>query len=109
MLAAGAASVSLTLLASQVLAQSTESGSSPNLDEVVVTASRAEQPAMQALEAVIVIDHEVLETAQAVDIGDVLRSYPGLDIGRNSASHNRPDESACPVSSTLPSFENATA
>jgi vitamin B12 transporter len=84
LVAAGAASVSLTLLASQAFAQSTESGStSTNLDEVVVTASRAEQPAMQALEPVIVIDHEVLETAQAVDIGDVLRSYPGLDIGRN--------------------------
>jgi vitamin B12 transporter len=54
-----------------------------SLDEVVVTATRSAQPAIEALEPVVVIDRAALEDSLAADIGDVLRFHAGLDIGRS--------------------------
>lgn len=53
------------------------------LNEIVVTATRSAQPAGQALEPIIVIDRATLEDSLAMDVGDVLRYYAGLDIGRS--------------------------
>jgi len=52
------------------------------LDEVVVTATRVEQPASQALEPIVIIDRAALEDSLALDVGDVLRFHAGLDLGR---------------------------
>ncbi len=54
-----------------------------SLDEVIVTATRVEEPADKALEPVVVIDRAALEDSLAVDVGDLLRFHAGLDIGRS--------------------------
>ncbi|MGC1520521.1 MAG: TonB-dependent receptor [Steroidobacteraceae bacterium] len=54
-----------------------------SLDEVIVTATRVQEPADKALEPVVVIDRAALEDSLAVDVGDLLRFHAGLDIGRS--------------------------
>ena len=69
-----------------VLAEASAPAPADALSEVVVTATRNPQPAGQALEPVILIDRQELENSLAIDVGDVLRFYPGLDIGRVGGS-----------------------
>jgi vitamin B12 transporter len=64
-----------------VAAYAADESSNP-LDEVVVTATRVEQPASQALEPIVIIDRAALEDSLALDVGDVLRFHAGLDLGR---------------------------
>ena len=52
------------------------------LNEVVVTATRGEQIASQALEPMVLIERAALADSLATDVGDVLRFHAGLDIGR---------------------------
>jgi vitamin B12 transporter len=74
--------MALYSLAGSAAASSANAPADDPLSEVVVTATRSPQSATQALEPVIVIDRAELEESLAVDIGDVLRFHPGLDIGR---------------------------
>ena len=53
------------------------------LDEVVVTATRTEQAAQDALAAVTVITRQDIEQRQAQSLADVLRGVPGLTLTNN--------------------------
>lgn len=52
-------------------------------DEVVVTASRVEQPLSSVLADVTVIDREQIERAGAASITDLLQAQPGVEINNN--------------------------
>jgi vitamin B12 transporter len=52
------------------------------LNEIVVTATRVPEPVDTALEPIFIIDRAELADSLAVDVGDVLRYQPGLDIAR---------------------------
>ena len=54
-----------------------------SLNEIIVTATRVQEPADKALEPVVVIDRAAIEDSVAVDVGDLLRFHAGLDIGRS--------------------------
>jgi len=54
-------------------------------ETVVVTASRTEQPLEEAPAAVTVFHSEELEAAPADELGDVLRTVPGLNVAQTSA------------------------
>jgi vitamin B12 transporter len=58
-------------------------GGDDALKEVVITATRVAQPARQALESIVLIDHAALENSLASDVGDVLRFHAGIDLGRS--------------------------
>lgn len=54
------------------------------VDPVIVTAARLPQPLSQTLAAVSVIDREAIEASASVDLLDLLRRVPGLDIVRGA-------------------------
>ena len=54
-------------------------------ETVVVTASRTEQPILEAPAAMTVFPSEKLETAPADELGDVLRTVPGLNVAQTNA------------------------
>jgi iron complex outermembrane receptor protein len=54
-------------------------------ETVVVTASRSSQPIDDAPAAVTVFEGEQLEAAPADELGDVLRTVPGLNVAQTSA------------------------
>ena len=51
-------------------------------EPMVVTATRAEQPADQSLASVSIIDREAIERSQAPDLLELLRLEAGLDVAR---------------------------
>jgi vitamin B12 transporter len=51
--------------------------------EIVVTATRVAQPASQLLEPVVLIERKTLADSLGTDLGEVLRFYAGLDLGRS--------------------------
>jgi vitamin B12 transporter len=52
------------------------------LNEIVITATRLPEAIDTALEPIIVIDRAELADSLAIDVGDLLRLQPGLDIDR---------------------------
>ncbi|MBK9080816.1 MAG: TonB-dependent receptor [Rhizobiales bacterium] len=72
---AGATSLILSTFSAPVLAQATD-----ELPELVVTATRTEQPVARAGSAITVIRAEDIAAAGSKSVADVLRGAPGLDI-----------------------------
>lgn len=60
----------------------------PVLPEVVVTATRTEQTADKAMASVTVISREEITRNAALDVGDLLQTYGGLNVVR-SGSHGQ--------------------
>jgi iron complex outermembrane receptor protein len=54
-------------------------------EQVVVTASRSEQQLVNAPAAVSLVTSETIQNSPAVNIGDLLRSVPGLNVTQASA------------------------
>lgn len=54
-------------------------------EQVVVTASRAEQELVNAPAAVSVISSETIQNSPAVSVGELLRSVPGVNVSQISA------------------------
>jgi vitamin B12 transporter len=54
-----------------------------SLDEIVVTATRIEQPLKQTLSSTTVITQEDIQNSQAADVPTILRSVAGVEIARN--------------------------
>lgn len=54
-----------------------------NLDEIVVTATRIEQPLKQTLSSTTVITQEDITNSQAADVPTILRSVAGVEIAQN--------------------------
>ena len=54
-----------------------------SLDEVVVTATRIEQPLKQTLSSTTVISQEDIKNSQATDVPTILRSVAGVEISQN--------------------------
>ena len=54
-------------------------------EQVVVTASRAEQELVNAPAAVSVVTSETIENSPATNMGDLLRTVPGLNVSQVSA------------------------
>lgn len=52
-------------------------------DAIVVTATRAEQPADQTGHAITVIDHALIERRQSQTVSDLLSTTPGVTFNRN--------------------------
>jgi vitamin B12 transporter len=52
------------------------------LNEIVITATRVPEAEDTALEPIFIIDRAELADSLAVDVGDVLRFQPGIDIDR---------------------------
>jgi iron complex outermembrane receptor protein len=78
--------------AAPVLAQQPPPTTSPQPDEattyeeqVVVTASRAEQELVNAPATVSVVTNETIQNSPAINIGDLLRAVPGLNVTQASA------------------------
>lgn len=67
-----------TLVAPGLCAQA--QGDADRLDEVVVTASRTEQPLSDVLAATTVITREDIERLQPVSLHDLLRGMPGVSL-----------------------------
>ena len=54
-------------------------------EQVVVTASKAEQQLVNAPASVSVVSEEMIQNSPATNIGDLLRSVPGLNVTQVSA------------------------
>ena len=54
----------------------------PELDPVVITATRTPVPASEALAAITVIDRDDIERAQANDVAELLRFVAGVEVAR---------------------------
>jgi vitamin B12 transporter len=54
-----------------------------NLDEIVVTATRIEQPLNQTIASISVITQEDIKNSQATDVPTLLRSVAGVEISQN--------------------------
>lgn len=67
------------LIAAQACADDQDARS---LDPVVVTASRVAQPVSAVIPATTVITREQIEQSPGRDVGDLLRSYAGLQVAR---------------------------
>ncbi|MCD6662525.1 MAG: TonB-dependent receptor [Comamonas sp.] len=57
--------------------------SMPQLSEVVVTATRTEQPLSDVLADVTLIDREQIERSGAITVSDLLARQPGLELSRS--------------------------
>ncbi|MDT8895955.1 TonB-dependent receptor [Halomonas sp. I1] len=64
-------------------AADTETDTEQQLDPMVVSATLAPRTASRSLSSVSVIDEEALRRQDAVDITDVLKAQPGVDISSN--------------------------
>lgn len=58
-------------------------GEAQNRADIVVTASRTEQPRIEAGQSITIVTREEIETRQTVQLSDLLRTLPGVSIGRN--------------------------
>src|SRR5439155_19827654 len=54
-------------------------------EQVVVSASKAEQQLVNAPAAVSIIDSETIQNSPATNMGDLLRAVPGLNVSQTSA------------------------
>ena len=57
--------------------------SDASLDEVVVTATRIEQPLNQTLSSTTVITQEDIKNSQAIDVPTILRTVAGVEVSQN--------------------------
>lgn len=57
-----------------------------NMDEVVVTATRLEQPLKQTLSSTTVITQEDIKNSQAADVPSILRSVAGVEISQSGGT-----------------------
>jgi vitamin B12 transporter len=57
-----------------------------SLDEIVVTASRIEQPLNQTLSSTSVITQEDIKNSQASDVATILRTVAGIEISQNGGA-----------------------
>ena len=57
-----------------------------NLDEIVVTATRFEQPLKQTLSSTSVITQEDIKNSQATDVATILRSVAGVEISQSGGT-----------------------
>lgn len=55
----------------------------PADDAIIVTATRAAQPAGETGQAITIVDRATIETRQAVSISDLLSTTPGVTVSRN--------------------------
>ncbi|HCX80001.1 MAG: TonB-dependent receptor [Curvibacter sp. RIFCSPHIGHO2_12_FULL_63_18] len=77
----------LALWASSAQAQAqAQAESSRTLKEVVVTATRVEQPLADLLADVSIIDRDAIERSGAASLPDVLRGLPGVEMVRNGGA-----------------------
>ncbi len=60
--------------------------SDANLDEIVVTATRIEQPLKQTLSSTTVITQKDIKASQAPDVATILRSVAGVEISQNGGT-----------------------
>lgn len=58
------------------------------LNEVVVTATRIEQPVSEVIADVSVIDRQAIQRSGAVGVADLLSRYPGIQFQRNGGTGN---------------------
>ena len=54
----------------------------PSLQDMVVTATRTEQPLADLVADVSIVDRETIESSGAAGVGDVLARLPGIEMGR---------------------------
>lgn len=60
----------------------------PSLQDMVVTATRTEQPLADLVADVSIIDRETIEASGATGLADVLARLPGIEIARNGGIGN---------------------
>ena len=76
-------SISVTAVASIALSYSVAAQADEVLEEVVVTATRTEQPISDVIGSVTVITRADIETSQAQSLQDLLRGEAGIDIANS--------------------------
>lgn len=76
------------LAASPALSQTAQTGATPQLKEMMVTATRSARPVGDVVADVTIIDRETIERAGAVGVADVLARVPGIEITRNGGIGN---------------------
>ncbi len=73
--------LSVSLLASPVLAQSLEGAAADiELDTIVVTASRTEQSLMDVTRSVAVVEQDAIDEKNVNDVAELLRDIPGVSV-----------------------------
>ena len=81
----------LSLVSAQVVAQAqpwaapvllAQNARMPSLQDMVVTATRTEQPLADLVADVSIVDRETIESSGAAGVGDVLARLPGIEMGR---------------------------
>ena len=60
----------------------------PSLQDMVVTATRTEQPLSDLVADVSIVDRETIEASGATGVADVLARLPGIEISRNGGVGN---------------------
>lgn len=70
-------------LAAQAQAQQGQQPTAQALEEVVVTATRTEQPLSDLVADVSIIDRDTIEKSGATGVADVLARLPGIELARN--------------------------
>lgn len=60
----------------------------PSLQDMVVTATRTEQPLADLVADVSIVDRETIESSGATGLADVLARLPGIEIARNGGIGN---------------------
>lgn len=60
----------------------------PSLQDMVVTATRTEQPLADLVADVSIVDRETIEASGATGLADVLARLPGIEIARNGGIGN---------------------
>ncbi|MFP5484547.1 MAG: TonB-dependent receptor domain-containing protein [Gammaproteobacteria bacterium] len=60
----------------------------PSLQDMVVTATRTEQPLADLVADVSIVDRETIEASGATGLADVLARLPGVEISRNGGVGN---------------------
>lgn len=63
-----------------VVAPVTHASDDVNLDEIVVTATRIEQPLKQTLSSTSIITREDIQASQAVDVPSALKNLAGIEV-----------------------------
>jgi len=71
------------LYATAALALLPTAGHTASVDDIIVTATRSEQPASQVGQSVTVISADTLETRQTSVLADLLSTTPGITVARN--------------------------
>jgi vitamin B12 transporter len=69
-------------------AQGPQTGATPQLREMMVTATRSARPVGDVVADVTIIDRDVIERAGAVGVADVLARVPGIEITRTGGIGN---------------------